>query len=385
MASSVCTSQGAASLLGRSIPTDYTGSQGLGLIGLGLTWTFTGLAVVVVAARLTVRQRTSKRWSADDWSMLLALLLQIVYEAMFTVQVYWGFGLPYDRISAEQFKQSNKWSWYSAGPSILASFIARISITILLVRIFGVQTWLKWYLICFTSLLTVVSVVSIVLLFAQCIPWYGLWEYTIKARRLNPLIYAYTALASQFLYAISDLTFVLFPVLIIWRLNMPRRRKFALAALLGLSLITMGIVVTKIVLVLIRLTRPDDIVAIHYQSLVQLIASLEQCLVIIMGCIPTLRLSKHIKLPTLGDMGSWVFSMLPTVWSSKSRQESSYRSGGQSSDQDLELVPKLRIPNDSKPYTVTLSGNASEYQDLPRTKDQQNSIMHQTEFSVEHI
>ncbi|KAI0457470.1 hypothetical protein F5B21DRAFT_501517 [Xylaria acuta] len=383
MASFISISQGAPSLLKRFIPTDYTGSQGLGLIGLALTWTLTGLAVVVVAARLAVRLRTSKRWSADDWTMLLALLLQIVYEAMFTVQIYWGFGLPYDRVTPNQFKQSNKWSWFSAAPSILASCIARISITILLVRIFGVQTWLKWYLICFTSLLTIVSVVAIILLAAQCVPWYGLWEYTIEARRWNPLIYAYTALASQFLYAISDLTFVLFPVLIIWKLNMPRRRKFALAALLALSLITMGIVVVKIALVLIRLTQPNDTVAIHYQSLVQLIAGLEQCLVIIMGCIPTLRLSTHLKLPTLGDMGSWVFSKLPTAWSSKSRQGSSYRSGGQSSDQDLELVPQLR--NDSKPYTVTLSGNASEYKDLPRTKGQQNSIMQRTEFSVEHI
>ncbi|KAI1145650.1 hypothetical protein F4825DRAFT_467167 [Nemania diffusa] len=366
------------------IPTDSTGSQGLGPLGLGLSWTLTGIAVVIVAMRLVVRLQT-KRWSVDDWTMLLALLLQIVYEAMFTVQVHWGFGLPYDRVTAQQFKQFNKWAWYSAAPSILASTIARISITILLGRIFGVQTWLRWYLISFTTLLTTLNIVTIIILFAQCVPWYGLWEYALPARRWNPLIYPYTALAGQFLLAISDLTFVLFPVLIIWRLNMPTRRKLALAALLALSLVTFGIVVAKIVIILLRLTQPNDTISLRYQSLVQLIATLEQCLVIIMGCIPTLRISKLSKWPRLEDVRSWVFSVIPSAWSSRIRSESSFRSGQPSSDQDLELVPKLRVSGDQKTYTVTSSGKALKSQDLPRSESQQNVIMQRTEYSVEHV
>jgi hypothetical protein len=179
------------------VPVDSTGSDGIGRLILGLTWTFTGLAIIVVVARFIIRKRISKSWSADDWIMLLALVLQVVYQAEFTVLVSWGEGLPYDRLTAVQKITKSKWGYISAIPSILTSCIARISIAILLVRIFGVRRWIKWYLIIFTSLETILSILSIIFLVAQCTPWSGLWDHTIKAKCWDPFIYAYTALATQ--------------------------------------------------------------------------------------------------------------------------------------------------------------------------------------------
>jgi hypothetical protein len=141
------------------------------------------------------------------------------------------------------------------------------------------------------------------------------------------------------------------------------RRKAAIIALIAVSLITMGIVVTKIVMILLRLTTPQaatSTVARYYQALTNLIASLEQSLVIIMGCIPTLKIHGRFRLPTLDDVGSFVASLVPSTWSVRSRQGSSYTSGGEGvSYQDLELVPKVRITgkeSEVKPYTVTLKG-----------------------------
>ncbi|TGJ86979.1 hypothetical protein E0Z10_g1715 [Xylaria hypoxylon] len=366
-----------------SVPVDSTGSQGIGPLSLGLTYTLTGVGIIAVAARFIVKRRTAKHLGPDDWIMLLALALQIIYQAFFTVIIIWGGGLAYDRLDALQKVNVSKWGWISAIPSILVSCVARISITILLVRIFGVRRWLKWYLICFTSVLSVLSVLSIIFLAAQCNPWDGLWDRTVQAKRWNPYIYAYTALAAQFLYALSDLTFVLFPVLVISKLNMPRRRKVALGTILALSLITLGIVITKIAVVLLRLTDPlasTGTLARFYQSLTNLIACLEQWLVIIMGCIPTLKLPAHFKLPTLEDMGSWVASLVPSSWSSRSRQSSAYNSADNSSYHDLELVPKLRIHDEAKPYTVTLSGNTAD----PYTNTPAKKIMQRTEFSVQY-
>ncbi|GAW16864.1 hypothetical protein ANO14919_063100 [Xylariales sp. No.14919] len=367
-----------------AVPVDSTGSQGIGPLSLGLTYTLTGFGVLTVGARFVVKRRTAKHLGPDDWIMLLALILQIIYQAFFTVITLWGGGLSYDRLTQQQRTNVSKWGWISAIPSILVSCVARISITILLVRIFGVRRWLKWYLICFTSVLTVLSVLSIIFLAAQRTPWYTLWETSVTpSRAWNPFIYAYTALAAQFLYAISDLTFVLFPVLVISKLNMPRRRKVALGTILALSLITLGIVVTKISVVLLRLTNPlsaTGTLARFYQSLTNLIACLEQWLVIIMGCIPTLKLPAHFKLPTLEDMGSWVASLVPSSWSSRSRQSSPYNSGDNSSYHELELVPKIRIPDEARPYTVTLSGNKPD----GNTKTPEKKIMQRTEFSVQY-
>ncbi|KAI0536736.1 hypothetical protein GGR58DRAFT_379659 [Xylaria digitata] len=366
-----------------SVPFDPTGSQGTGPLSLGLTYTLTAIGVLAVTARFVVKRRTSKHLGPDDWIMLLALVLQIVYQAFFHIIISWGGGLAFDRLTPVQRMNVSKWGWISAIPSILVSCIARVSITILLVRIFGVRRWLKWYLICFTSVLTTLSVLSIIFLAAQCSPWYALWNAALPARRWNPFIYAYTALAAQFLYAISDLTFVLFPVLVISKLNMPRRRKVALGTILALSLITLGIVSTKIAVVLLRLTNPlsaTGTLARFYQTLTNLIACLEQWLVIIMGCIPTLKLPAHFKMPTLEDMGVWVASLIPSSWSSRSRQSSPYNSGNNSSYHELELVPKMRIPDETKPYTVTLSGNTPENP----TNTPEKKIMQRTEFSVQY-
>ncbi|KAI0502945.1 hypothetical protein F5B22DRAFT_579817 [Xylaria bambusicola] len=367
-----------------SVPTDKTGSQGLGPLSLGLSYTLAGIATFTVIARFIIKRRTSKNWSLDDWIMLLALAIQFVFQAFFHEIISWGGGLPFDQLDPLQKQQTSKWGWISAVPSILVSCIARISITILLVRIFGVRRWLKWYLILFTSFLSVLSLLSIIFLVAQCVPFYGLWTPMIKAKRWNPYIYPYTAIATQFLYALSDLTFVLFPVLVISKLNMPRRRKIALATILALSLITLTIITTKIAVALLRLTTQVTSVTLvrYYQTLTNLFAALEQWLVIIMGCIPTLKIPAHFKLPTLEDMGSWVASLVPSSWSTRSRQSSAYNSAdNNSSFQELELVPKLRIPDEAKPYTVTLGAEKS---DLSQQTTPDKKIMQRTEFSVEY-
>jgi hypothetical protein len=185
---------------------------------------------------------------------------------------------------------------------------------------------------------------------------------------------------------------VLFPVIIIWKLNMPTNRKIALAGLISLSLVTAGIVITKITVVLLRLTTTyisTGTLSHYYQSLTDLVACLEQSLVIIMGCIPTLRLPAHFKLPSIGAIGSWVASLVSSARSLRSRsgRGSSYNSSEDSSYHDLELVPKIRIPEEGGegfPYTVTRVGNTPHGYDLPVKKGEERKITQRTEFSVEY-
>lgn len=68
------------------------------------------------------------------------------------------------------------------------SVLARISITILLIRIFGSKQWLKWYLIIFTAISTVAILVYLINVYAQVSPIQGLWDYRIPARRNDPRI-----------------------------------------------------------------------------------------------------------------------------------------------------------------------------------------------------
>jgi hypothetical protein len=70
-------------------------------------------------------------------------------------------------------------------PGITSSIVSRISIAVLLVRIFGIHVWLKWSLIVITSLQVVAAVVLTFTSWLQVRPVQGLWDPTIPAKRIS--------------------------------------------------------------------------------------------------------------------------------------------------------------------------------------------------------
>ena len=52
----------------------------------------------------------------------------------------------------------------------------RISITILLIRLFGVHRWFRLFLVCLTSLQVIMGVAILICTWAQITPVEGLWN-----------------------------------------------------------------------------------------------------------------------------------------------------------------------------------------------------------------
>jgi len=129
--------------------------------------------------------------------MLLALVLQLLYQGLFTTMCYWGNGLPQTDLTKHQSMMISKWGFISAIPSILVSVIARFYISILLIHIFGTKKLFKLFLIICTSLVSFTGVLSLCFLAASSRPWNGLWDPTIPAVRFNLEYYEYTAFALQ--------------------------------------------------------------------------------------------------------------------------------------------------------------------------------------------
>ena len=108
----------------------------------------------------------------------------------------------------------------------------------------------------------------------------------------------------------------------------------------------MGAATTKIAFVLIRLSNNVEAVLAtekYFQSLVNLMADCEQCLVIIMGCVPALKLLKklNIRFPSADDLTLWLASLIPRSLSSRSIDRDRelsvvYKTSGCPSYQDLE-------------------------------------------------
>ncbi|RYP63651.1 hypothetical protein DL769_006906 [Monosporascus sp. CRB-8-3] len=317
-------------------------NPGRGPLIVGLTWAFTILAIFVVALRFHVRRKTHMI-GADDWTMLAALIVQIGAQGCYTRGFQWGLGkhdrdLTYD----PQLVNIQKWNYIAVVPNLVASTVARISAAILLIRLFGTKKWFKWFLIIFTSVQSILVVAYIPVLWTQSTPIEGLWNPFIQAQRHPARRSGHIVYLIQAMLTFSDLTFVLFPVIIIWKLNMPLRRKFALVLLMGLSLVTMAISLLKTLQVRISVGRSNGQVedASYKTSLIQLWSGVEQCLVIILGCVPPLRKLTKMSLPAFQSMSSALARLMTGRTQSRSRSTSKTGKPSSADYYDLELQPK---------------------------------------------
>ncbi|KAK8108238.1 uncharacterized protein PG998_010251 [Apiospora kogelbergensis] len=244
------------------LPVDPS-DLGRGPLIMGLTWTFASLAIIATGLRVYVRKTVGNGISWDDWLMCVAVMMSVL-----------------------------KWMWLANTPGLLVSITARVSIAVLLIRLFGIHRWLKWYLIIFTSLCTILTIVIITCTYLQSTPVSGNWNPTEPAKKWDPIIYISLGYLAQSLWTFSDLTFVLFPILVIWRLQMALRQRIGLALLMSVSLFTMALSILKTVGLKTIGDQQADPTAkdVEYNaSLMILWSCLEQACVIIMGCVPPLR------------------------------------------------------------------------------------------------
>ncbi|KAM7184230.1 hypothetical protein V8F33_013093 [Rhypophila sp. PSN 637] len=311
-------------------------APGIGRTTLVTTWVFTSLAIVAVTLRFWLRKKFFN-WNCDDWIMLAAVGIQIVYQAFITLSVNWGAGKAFENITLEQFMEMQKWQFFAITPAQIVSVVARVSIVILLSRIFGVtRQWFKWFLIGFTTLQGIVATLGLVFLWVEKMPVSTHWNpMEVPTWLLDKRLNQYTSTGLQFLFAFSDLAYVILPVLFIYKVQMPRARKIGLIILLSLSVLTAGACIAKIAIILLGLTNqlptsfgPD------FGGIVFLTSSIEQSMVIIMGCIPTMGpLAKIQYAAVFTAIGDSIVSLMG------SRRGSQRGSGNRSSmyRDDVEL------------------------------------------------
>ena len=129
------------------------------------------------------------------------------------------------------------------------------------------------------------------------------------------------------------MTYVLFPVVLIWRLKMKTKQRVGLVILMSASLVTMTLSILKTVAIRNVKQQQENPYArdvIYDSSLTVVYSILEEKFVIIMGCIPTLRSAAKLRLPR-SVAGSWARL--------RGRSEGTrLGSGGGGTYDDLEMV-----------------------------------------------
>lgn len=302
-------------------PPIHPEDLGRGPLVMGVTWSFSGLALIAVGVRFWVRIAVTKQLKIEDWLMLLAVLLNTACVTCLTVAFHYGFGKHDLGLTFDQAVHIAKWIWMSFTPGITSSIVSRISIAILLVRIFGIHAWLKWSLIVITALQVVASVVLALTSWCQVRPARGLWDPTIPAHRISPNVVAREGNVTGALFALGDILYVLLPVLVVFKLTMPMRRKVGLILLLALSIFTMGCSIAKAVYAESGTRARQDR---QYMASLSLMWSVtEQTFVIIMGCAPPLRSVTKLDVPLVVSLGASIKKLVTSRGSSNQTGASS--------------------------------------------------------------
>ncbi|KAF3482206.1 uncharacterized protein GIQ15_04965 [Arthroderma uncinatum] len=186
--------------------------------------------VLVVIAGLSVALRLVGRYlrdgfRADDWTILGALVIAIVFTVVHNMGI--GYGLGKHGVDIPEADKIEAFKLLLAAQILfkLVLGLAKLSILFLYLRIFVVNKYFRWAcisLIVFTSLATIAYVFPTIF---QCRPLAAFWDRRIPHKCMNDLgIWLSYALIN----IITDILILALPIYQIVRLNLEFRDKIAL-------------------------------------------------------------------------------------------------------------------------------------------------------------
>jgi hypothetical protein len=209
-----------------------------------------------------------------------------------------------------------KWQLYSEPLGIFGTTIPKIAVTMLLIKLLNPSKITTAYLWTMNIVLNGFSIVCIITSFVQCAPTSAYWT-KVGGKCWDPTIVANLAITQGALSAFTDFNLALFPVSVIWSLQMPWARKAAVCALMGFGCIA-GIAAIVRTTKLAKLAEQTDFT--HSIWTLVLWVAVECCVIIMCACIPSMR-------PIFRKLSDKSFgSTFPSLFSKRSRSPSGGKS-----------------------------------------------------------
>lgn len=223
------------------------------------------MATVSFTLRAYVRARMVRAFGVDDWFMLLATIMFILFVTCVNVGVHYGTGRHYADLELADFENAMQVSsprphdlafdaadrtspqfWYYCYIWYCWTMIfSKISIGIFLLRII-VERVQVWFIYGALAINVMTGLVFFFVTTLQCHPVSYFWHKEQPGTCIPiGIIIALTYLYSS-LNIICDFTFALLPIFIVRKLNMKRRMKVAIIPLLSMGCIASSAVVVRL-------------------------------------------------------------------------------------------------------------------------------------------
>lgn len=122
--------------------------------------------------------------------------------------------------------------------NILGLFFVKASIVALLIRL-KCKTVFKAILYTSVALLLAITIVGVVVAFAQCRPFEKNWFVTMPGTCWTRDVFTYALYILQAITIVTDLCYIIIPIFMLWNVQMAKSTKISVLGVIGLGAISM--------------------------------------------------------------------------------------------------------------------------------------------------
>jgi len=243
-------------------------------------------ALLIVGARIYVRSIMLKTVGADDYVIMAAMLCSIGVLVCFIGETHHGIGMHSVAIPVSELGKLLHWQFYHSLIVMFGISLIKISIACFLLRLVTGKVY-KIFLYGMTVFLTLFTLACAGTLIFACIPVRASWDLALAptAKCYSKQTFTNIGLFNSIVNIVTDVTFAVLPVPIVWNLQINRRTRTSLIAILSLGFFACACAIVKTILQARFYSTPDY--SFHDSYFVW--NSIELNIGIIAACLPALR------------------------------------------------------------------------------------------------
>ncbi|CAG1969855.1 unnamed protein product [Fusarium graminearum] len=205
---------------------------GLGPMLNAVLWVQVVISLVFVGLRIYTRSRILHSVGPDDYLVMAALILQIIYSAFVTAGTKYGVGRRFNDIgNPDAYFKAVELEVYSQVAGILLIGVGKCAVGIFLLRIVR-NRFQKSFIWAFLAGTVGITLFASVVVVVQCYPAESTWDKRVPGTCW--IDFSKVGLTVGSWFVIADFAFAILPWFVIWELNMKRKEKITVAC--GLSL-----------------------------------------------------------------------------------------------------------------------------------------------------
>lgn len=193
------------------------------------------LASIVVALRIVTRTWIIRSVGWDDWTILFATFGIIIGAALVIVQVHYGFGRHRFYLEKWDYIEYSKFAYGEWIQTFQTLMFTKISICLFLLRIPVEKHFIRP--IQGTIIALIVSNIALTLAWIlQCNPVARSWNKDTPGTCFTDAQLQRIIFSQALISIVSDFILALFPIVLLWRVQIDFRIKAGLCSLMGLGL-----------------------------------------------------------------------------------------------------------------------------------------------------